>query len=110
VPVRAVAYLEHRPGRIFSTYLWNDYLDFKGRRVFVDGRTELYTDNGVLQRYLAVDHLTTDPDPVLRASNVQFVLWPTGDTLARYLGHDRNWAMLWHSALVTVFERVAPAR
>ncbi|HEY5024752.1 MAG TPA: hypothetical protein VII76_07235, partial [Acidimicrobiales bacterium] len=27
VPVRAVAYLAHHPGRVFSTYLWNDYLD-----------------------------------------------------------------------------------
>ena len=63
VPVRAVAYLEHHPGRIFSTYLWNDYLDWVGRPVFVDGRTELYTDNGVLSQYLAVDDLTTDPGP-----------------------------------------------
>ena len=43
VPVRAVHYLEHQPGRVFSTYLWNDYLDYVGIPVFVDGRTELYT-------------------------------------------------------------------
>ena len=68
VPVRAVAYLQHHRGRIFSTYLWNDYLDWVGRPVFVDGRTELYTDNGVLSQYLEVADLTTDPDPVLRVA------------------------------------------
>ena len=74
----AVAYLEHHPGRIFSTYLWNDYLDWVGRPVFVDGRTELYTDNGVLSQYLEVADLTTDPDPVLRAHDVEYVLWQPG--------------------------------
>lgn len=42
-PVRAVDYLEAHPGRVFSTYLWNDYLDWRGIPVFVDGRTALYT-------------------------------------------------------------------
>jgi hypothetical protein len=97
VPVRAVAYLEHHPGRIFSTYLWNDYLDWVGRPVFVDGRTELYTDNGVLSQYLAISGLTTDPDPLLRAHHVEYVLWQPGTPLALYLQHDANWRTVWHS-------------
>ena len=32
VPVKAVAYLDGHPGRVFSTYLWNDYLDWVGDR------------------------------------------------------------------------------
>jgi hypothetical protein len=106
VPVGAVAYLEHHPGRIFSTYLWNDYLDFKGRRVFVDGRTELYTDNGVLQRYLALDHLTTEPDPVLRSYRVEYVMWPARDPLSVFLAHDPGWTTVWRSRTAVVFHRV----
>ena len=78
MPVSAVAYLQHHPGRIFSTYLWNDYLDWVGRPVFVDGRTELYTDNGVLSQYLAIADLTTDPDPMLAPHDVEYVLWQPG--------------------------------
>ena len=109
VPVRAVAYLEHHPGRVFSTYLWNDYLDWVGRPVFVDGRTELYTDNGVLSQYLAIDELTTDPDPALRAHDVRYVLWPTGTALAVFLQHDPNWQVVWRSTSAVVFEAWAAA-
>lgn len=103
VPVKAVAYLEHHRGRIFSTYLWNDYLDWVGRPVFVDGRTELYTDNGVLSQYMKIDELTTDPDPVLRAHDVEYVLWPPGTALALFLGHDAQWHVVWHSNTAVVF-------
>jgi hypothetical protein len=102
VPVAAVAYLEHHPGRIFSTYLWNDYLDWVGRPVFVDGRTELYTDNGVLSQYLAVENLTTDPDPLLASRDVRYVLWPTGTALSLYLEHDPHWRVAWRSSTAVV--------
>jgi hypothetical protein len=98
--------LEHRPGRVFSTYLWNDYLDWVGRPVFVDGRTELYTDNGVLSQYLKVDELTTDPDPILAAHDVEYVLWTPGTALALFLEHDAHWQVVWHSSLAVVFRHV----
>jgi hypothetical protein len=108
VPVRAVAYLQHHPGRVFSTYLWNDYLDWKGRRVFIDGRTELYTDNGVLQRYLAADRLTVDPDPTLRSYGVDYVLWPRGEALSIFLARDPGWVTVWESRDAAVFRHLGP--
>ena len=101
--MRAVAYLDHHPGRVFSTYLWNDYLDWVGRPVFVDGRTELYTGNGVLASYLGVDELTQDPDPVLAARHVAYVLWPTSSALSVYLEHDPHWKVVWRSSSAVVF-------
>ncbi len=108
-PVAAVGYLQDHPGRILSTYLWNDYLDLEGRRVFVDGRTELYTGNGILRRYLAVDHLTGDPDPTLAAYRVDYVLWPKQDALAVFLAHDSNWWTVWSSSTAVVFHRAPSA-
>jgi hypothetical protein len=104
-----VAYLEHHPGRIFSTYLWNDYLDWVGRHVFVDGRTELYTDNGVLSEYLAIDGLSADPDPVLRSHDVEYVLWPPGTALSSYLERDAHWRVAWRSSTALVFHYVPSA-
>ncbi len=103
VPVNAVAYLDGHPGRIFSTYLWNDYLDWVGRPVFVDGRTELYTGNGVLSQYLEIANLTTDPDPLLRAHDVRYVLWQPDTPLALFLAHDAHWHEVWHSGQAVVF-------
>jgi hypothetical protein len=103
VPVKAVQYLEKHPGRVFSTYLWNDYLDWIGRPVFVDGRTELYTGNGVLAQYLSIDELTVDPDPILASNHVRYVLWPTHQALSIYLGRDPHWQMAWRSDGAVVF-------
>jgi len=110
VPVRAVAYLEHHRGRIFSTYLWSDYLDWVGRPVFVDGRTELYTDNGVLAQFLAIENLTTDPDTLLRSHHVDYVLWPPGTSLSLYLEHDARWHVVWRSGTAVVFHAARDAQ
>ena len=76
VPVTAVHFLQHRPGRVFSTYLGTT-TSTTWIPEFVDGRTELYTSGPVLRQYLAVDNLTTLPtDPA--AYDVEYVLWPTG--------------------------------
>jgi len=103
VPVRAVAYLEHRPGRVLSTYLWNDYLIGQGIPVFIDGRTELYTGTPIFDQYLALDELTADPDPVLRAHRVRYVLWPTRSPLSIDLAHDQHWRVVWRSKDAEVF-------
>jgi hypothetical protein len=108
VPVKAVRYLEHRPGRVFSTYLWNDYLDYVGIPVFVDGRTELYTSGPVLRQYLEVNDLSADPDAILRAYDVRYVLWPTDSALTFYLQKDSGWRVVWRSSQATVFRSTAP--
>ena len=106
VPVRAVAYLEQRPGRVFSTYLWNDYLIWKGIPDFIDGRTELYTGTPIFGQYLALYELTTDPDPVLRAHSVRYVLWPTQSPLSIVLAHDAHWRVVWRSGGTEIFRSV----
>jgi len=108
VPVRAVHYLEHRHGRVFSTYLWNDYLDYVGIPEFVDGRTELYTSGPVLRQYLAINGLTKAPDPILRSYDVKYVLWPTHSALSFYLGEDHNWHVVWRSAQAVIFRYTGP--
>ncbi len=106
VPVRAVNYLEAHHGRVFSTYLWNDYLDWRGIRVFVDGRTELYTNTPVLDQYLALDNLTTEPDVILNEYRVRYVLWPPGSPLSIDLAHDTQWREVWRSKTAVIFSHV----
>jgi len=109
VPVAAVASLGKHDGRVFSTYLWNDYLDWAGVPVFVDGRTELYTSTPVLDQYLAVQSLTTDPDRVFDRYRIDTVLWPTDSALARYLARDPAWRLVRRSRVSVVFRRVRPS-
>jgi hypothetical protein len=106
VPVSAERYLQHHPGRVLSTYLWNDYLVWKGVPVFIDGRTELYTGTPVFGQYLALDRLTSNPDPILRSHHVDFVLWPTQSPLSIYLAHDQHWRVVWRSDAAEIFQYV----
>lgn len=106
VPVAAVGYLQRHPGRVFSTYLWNDYLDWKGIPVFIDGRTELYTGTPVFDEYLALDELTADPDTILHRYGVRYVLWEPGSALAVYLAHDPRWQVVRRTKLSVVYRAV----
>ncbi len=59
LPLQAVDYLrEHDlPGQMFNTYNWGGYLIwalYPDKPVFVDGRTDLYAFNGVLDDYVQV--------------------------------------------------------
>lgn len=105
-PVDAVAYLEHRPGRVFATYWWGDYLTYVGVPVFVDGRTDLYFGSGILQRYVEVSEVTADPDVTFRRYDVRYVLWDQGAALAVYLAHDPAWRVALRSGPAVVFEHV----
>jgi hypothetical protein len=105
VPARAVTYLQHHPGRVFSRYRWGDYLIFRGVPVFIDGRTNLYAGTGVLGEYLALRNLTRDPDPILHRYHVEYVLWPPETPLSVFLSHDRRWRLVWHSATADIFRR-----
>ncbi len=109
LPVRAAAFVEHRQGRVFSTYTWNDYLISLGVPVFVDGRTDLYFGTGVLRTYLAVRDMTTDPEAVFDRYNVRWVMWPPSTPLAIFLRHSAAWKVAYRGRFALVFE-ATPAR
>jgi hypothetical protein len=105
LPVKAASWLEAREGRVFSTYVWDDYLIWRHVPVFIDGRTELYTGTPVFQQYLRLSELATDPDRVFASYRVRYVLWPAGTPLAVYLQHDSHWRVTWRGRGTVVFRR-----
>ncbi|MGH9103206.1 MAG: hypothetical protein ACRDYD_09545 [Acidimicrobiales bacterium] len=107
VPVRAVAWLTGRTGRTFAAYGWSGYLIYEGLPVFVDGRSDLYLGTDVPQEYLAVAALRVDPDTVLLANDVRWVLWPSATALSTWLSGDPSWRLEWHRGGVDVFGRSA---
>ena len=103
-PVQAFDYLQAHPGRIFTEYTWGDYSIARHRATFVDGRTDLF-EGQVLTEFMAVTNLTTNPDPVLSASHVSYVVWAPGTPLALYLAHDHRWRVVDRSSVAVVFAR-----
>jgi hypothetical protein len=103
-PVQAFNYLSAHPGRIFTEYTWGDYSVARHRATFVDGRTDLF-EGRVLSQFMAVTNLTTDPDRVLSASDVSYVVWAPATPLALYLAHDDRWRVVDRSSVALVFAR-----
>jgi hypothetical protein len=103
-PIRAFDYLSGRPGRIFTQYTWGDYSVARHRATFVDGRTDLF-EGPVLTEFMAVTNLTTNPDPVLSAYHVSYVVWAPHTPLTQYLGHDSRWHVVDRTSVALVFAR-----
>ena len=103
-PSAAFNFLSAHPGRIFTEYTWGDYSVARHRATFVDGRTDLF-EGQVLAEFMAVTNLTTNPDPVLSASHVSYVVWAPDTPLALYLAHDRRWHVVDRTSVALVFAR-----
>jgi hypothetical protein len=103
-PVKAVKFLEHQRGRVFTTYWWSDYLIAEHVPVFVDGRTDLYFGTGILQKYVQVSGLALDPDKVFRQWHVRWVMWGERAAVATYLYHDPHWRPVLRVEGAVVFE------
>ncbi len=107
-PRAAASWLLAHPGRVFSTYVWNDYLISRNIPVFIDGRTDLYFGTGLLSTYFAVESLSRPPDPVFRRWHVRYVLWPTRSTLANYLALDPSWRLVRRFTGADIFVATKP--
>ena len=103
-PVAAFNFLRAHPGRIFTQYTWGDYSVARHRATFVDGRTDLF-EGAVLTEFMAVTNLTTNPDPVLSASHVDYVVWAPHTPLALYLARDPRWHVVDRTSVALVFAR-----
>jgi hypothetical protein len=103
-PIAAFNYLSGRPGRIFTEYTWGDYSVSRHRATFVDGRTDLF-EGRVLSEFMAVSNLTTNPDPVLSAYHVSYVVWARQTPLAQYLAYDPRWHVVDRTSVALVFAR-----
>jgi hypothetical protein len=103
-PVAAFNFLRAHPGRVFTQYTWGDYSVARHRATFVDGRTDLF-EGEVLTEFMAVTNLTTNPDPVLSASHVDYVVWAPDTPLALYLARDPRWHVVDRTSVALVFAR-----
>ncbi len=103
-PIGAFNYLSAHPGRIFTEYTWGDYSVARHRATFVDGRTDLF-EGQVLTEFMAVTNLTTNPDPVLSAYHVSYVVWAPRTALAQYLARDPRWHVVDRTSVALVFAR-----
>jgi hypothetical protein len=94
-PARAVEYLHQHPvsGPMYNTYGYGGYLIWAlpEKKVFIDGRGDLYEDGGVFSEYLEVADLKPAAFTVLRAHGIRACLLERKEALATVLSAHPDW-------------------
>jgi hypothetical protein len=109
LPVKAVEFIEHEqlPQPIFNSYNWGGYLMFAlpDYPVFVDGRTDLYGDDFLTNRYLQTAIGATGWRETLDDFAVNMVVVEADSGLARNLREEPGWRLDYEDALAVIFVR-----
>ena len=108
-PAGAVAFLRNHdlPGEMFNSYNWGGYLIWKlypARRVFIDGRTDLY-DDAFIRRYLAVTWAQDGWEDTLQRYHVGYVVIERQSFLAAYLALHPGWQEVYRDGLAVIYVR-----
>jgi hypothetical protein len=108
-PVRAVEYLRRHPvpGPMFNTYRDGGYLiwSLPERKVFIDGRGDLYEMGGAFTEYLEVSDLKPAAFEVLRAHGIQSCLLDRREPLATMLSNHADWRQEYSDDVSVLFVR-----
>ena len=107
-PVYAVNYLKiHQlPGHLFSTYNWGGYIMMKlvEYPVFIDGRTDLYTDE-IVSEWLGIMRMEGDWGDTIEKYGIQTILIPADASLTHWLEMEDEWKNVYADEISTIFTR-----
>jgi hypothetical protein len=108
-PVRAAEYLRMsgRPGNMLNEYQYGGYLIWAApeRKVFVDGRTDIFDWTGVLREYGAWATLQEDPKILLDKYDIEICLLAANAPMSRVLPYLAGWKLVYSDPQAKVFAR-----
>lgn len=104
-PEKALATLRPDAGtRIFTHDEWGDYLIWKRRRSFVDGRSDFYGDD-FEQKYMDILHLKLGWEKTLSEFGVDTILMPLDAPLTGALKESSRWRVVYDDGMALVFRQ-----
>ncbi len=111
-PVKAVHFLQHSglSGRMLNEYAYGGYLIWAApkRKVFIDGRGDVFEWAGVFADYSKLIMLE-DPQSVLRKYDIDYCLLARDQPVARALALLPGWQKIYSDKMSTIFARSGPA-
>ena len=110
-PAGAVAFLRRHdvPGPMFNSYDWGGYLIwtlYPGRRVYVDGRPDMYGDT-FIDQFVRTWQAQRGWQATLRRQGVRLVMVEPTSGLGRVLASERGWHMAYRDAISVIYERTS---
>lgn len=76
---------EVKPKRLFNYYGYGGELIYHNILVFIDGRADLYSENGVFTDYLHIKNMQYDYKELMNKYDFDYFLVTKGSTLEKYL-------------------------
>jgi hypothetical protein len=92
-PVQALEYMRAHsvPGPLFNSYGFGGYMIEAGYKTFIDGRSELFEQTGVLGDYMHMTLLKPGALQVLRGYGIQSCLLQRDEPFATLLASSADW-------------------
>jgi hypothetical protein len=106
-PIQAVDYLDSHevPGPMLNAYYFGGYLVNTGRKVFIDGRGDLYERSGVLADYIRLSELQPGAFSILNRYQIASCLLYRTEKLAVVLEHSPEWKKIYTDDTAVLFVR-----
>jgi hypothetical protein len=106
-PVGALAYLRDRPvpGPMLNSYGFGGYLILSGYKTFIDGRSELFEQTGILDDYMHITLLKPGAMQVLSGYHVRSCLMQRDEPLSTVLGAMPDWQTVYSDPVSVIFVR-----
>jgi hypothetical protein len=106
-PLQALAFIE-REGleaqRMYNSYNWGGYLLWRGYKVYIDGRADVYLD-AFMDEYVLAYQLAGDWRRPLDRYQVDYVLIEAGIPFASLLEESTEWARVHDDAQAVIYVR-----
>jgi len=96
-PVQALAYMEQHsvPGPLFNSYGFGGYMVEAGYKTFIDGRSELFEQTGVLDDYMHITMMKPGAIQVLNGYGIRSCLLQRDEPLSTVLASMADWQKLY---------------
>ncbi len=108
-PTEAVAYLHDSgvTGNMLNEYVWGGYFIWAEpeRKVFVDGRTDIFDWTGVLGEYMRWYTLQESPDTLLDKYQIDYCVLAANSQIGRAIELLPNWRKAYADDVAVVFTR-----
>jgi len=87
-----------------NSYNWGGYLLWRGFKVFIDGRADVYLD-AFMDEYVLAYQLRGDWRQPLERYGVDYVLIESGASLSTLLQESKEWTLAYRDDVAVIFER-----
>ncbi|HXP68572.1 MAG TPA: hypothetical protein VOA88_04760 [Candidatus Dormibacteraeota bacterium] len=118
-PVQALAYMSEHPvpGPIFNAYGFGGYMIFSGYKTFIDGRSELFEQTGILSDYMHITLLKPGAIKILGNYGIRACIMERDEPLSTALATMPDWQTVYSDPVSVIFVKrdalqaaVQPAR